>query len=314
MVLKRVFLSLVVCAFGFVMPVFAAEIDDAQNKYLSDVDQLVLNAKASGKVRQDLIDSVLAEAKTNSDKVRAAAADASKIPDLQKAADDAKAKEQSTANKLLGGITMAATGIGGMQLAQGLAERSADEAASAEMTAYLDSIVCGVSGGPTDIKYNAIGQTPPESRQLTDARYNYVALAAKMKTAKESLGMAPGIESELLIDTSKGLYDNAGTDTNGITHHFDTATERADSNSGRNRAIVGGAVLGVGAVGGAVGNWAINGGGAEKIKSITGGDKDSGKSDGKSSGKSDSKGGLGALITGGGASSALGAAKAFLGN
>ena len=51
----------------------------------------------------------------------------------QDAYDEAKATEQSTANKTLTALTTAATGIGGMELAMGLAEQSADKNAANSM-------------------------------------------------------------------------------------------------------------------------------------------------------------------------------------
>ena len=200
------------------------------------------------------------------------------VEDLRKKADEAKAKEQSTANKMLGGLTIGATGIGGMQLMQGLAEKKADEEAAAEMTAYLATIKCGVSGGVQNVKYNQPGKTPEDTRQLVDSRLEYTTIAQKMKSAKENLDLAPGIESELIIDTTQGLYDNAGTDTDGIAHHFDTATERAESGAGKKRAMIGGVLAGAGVIGGVVGNAAINGDGplggiVGKLKDKLGGDK-----------------------------------------
>jgi len=184
---------------------------------------------------------------------------ANDIAELKKKAKDAKDIEQSKANKMLGGITMAATGIGGMQLAQGLAEMKADKEADADMDAYLKTVWCGI-GGMRTVEHNTSGKTPEETRQLVDARLKYAGLAQKMKTAKENLGMAPGIESELIIDTS-ALYQGRGTDTNGIVHHFDTATERKESESGKKRAIGGGIAAGAGVLVGIGGDAIINDGG-----------------------------------------------------
>jgi hypothetical protein len=246
----------------------AQSVEAAQSAYMAAVSKLSDDAKAGGKVKQGLIDSILAQARENSQKTYSS----DEIATLRKEAEDAKAKEQSTANKMLGGLTMAATGIGGMQLMQGMAEKKADEDAAADMAAYLSTIKCGISGGAQGVKYNEAGHTPPETRDLADARLEYTVLAKKIKTAKENLGMQPGIESELVIvDTTKGLYDNAGTDTGGITHHFDTGTERADSGSGQKRMIAGGVAAGAGVVGGVVGNAVIN-------------KKDDGKKDEKGSG------------------------------
>jgi hypothetical protein len=108
-----------------------------------------------------------------------------------------------------------------------------------------------------NVKYNETGALPQASREFDNARMQYLELAAKIKSAKQSLGLPPGIESELIID-AKELYDNAGTDTDGITHRLDTATQRADSKSGEKRAIIGGVVAGAGVIGGLAGNALIN--------------------------------------------------------
>jgi uncharacterized lipoprotein YehR (DUF1307 family) len=250
----------------FCQPLFAgisvAGIDSAKSDYLGSVKKLT-DSYSKKQVKKELLDGVLEQANENAAKLDVVSA---------------KEKEQSQANKMLGGLTMAATGIGGMQLAQGLAEKKADEEASADMAAYLKTITCGISGGARNLKYNDNGTLPPETREIADSRLQYITIAKKMKSAKENLGMQPGIESDLLIDTSKGLYDNAGTDTNGIVHHFDTATERQASGDGKNRAMIGGAVGGLGAIGGVVGNSVINN---------NSGDKSSGGSSG---------GGLGGIL------------------
>lgn len=194
--------------------------------------------------------------------------DQAKVAAAQERFDAAKANENSMANKMLGGATMAATSIGAMQLAQGMTEMNADNAADAEMQSYLSTIICGI-GGAKDVRYNTGGMAPEETRQLADARLKYITLAAKMKAAKENLGMAPGIESELLVDTSS-LYSGRGTDQGGAGGRFDTAAERKeasdnmDKDSAKVRAIAGGAALGVGALGGMLGNELINGETAKK--------------------------------------------------
>jgi hypothetical protein len=200
-------------------------------------------------------DQVKKEAETASKKIYSA----NDIADLKKKAKDAKDIEQSKENKMLGGITMAATGIGGMQLAQGLAEMKADNEADADMDAYLKTVWCGI-GGMRTVEHETSGTTPEETRQLVDARLKYAGLAQKMKTAKENLGMAPGIESELVIDTS-ALYQGRGTDTDGIVHHFDTAEKRKESEEGKKRAIGGGIAAGAGVLVGIGGDAIINDGG-----------------------------------------------------
>jgi len=185
-----------------------------------------------------------------------------RVKEAQEKPDSAKNREQSTENKMLGGMTMAATGLGGMQLGQGLAEKLADDEASAEMKAYLGTIKCGIAGGPRNVGYNAGGETPMESVEMANTRLAYMRIARDMKNAKEALGMAPGIESEAIIDTSS-LYEG-GADAAGA-NRFDTVADRVEASkkmeigSAAFRATAGGAVAGIGVIGGAIGNAKING-------------------------------------------------------
>jgi hypothetical protein len=60
---------------------------------------------------------------------------AAKVNELRDNAQAMKDKERSLENRLLGAAAIGATGIGGMQLASGLAEQSADKAAEQDMAA-----------------------------------------------------------------------------------------------------------------------------------------------------------------------------------
>ena len=131
-----------------------------------------------------------------------------KIAELQDNYDAMKEKEQSTANKLLGAGAMAAMGAGGQMLASSLAEQQADAAAELDMTAYLATFRCdfgqgrNIKGGETDIVL-------PGGNALAPLYTEYVQLAQDLKMRKEALGMAPGIESEEILDKANmGLYDN----------------------------------------------------------------------------------------------------------
>ncbi len=119
-----------------------------------------------------------------------------------------KENEQSTANKLIGAAGIGAVGAGGMQLMQGLAEKNADESAEQDMAAYLATFRCKyadgkmVRGGETDVVL-------PTSAELTTLYTEYMALAADLKLRKENLNMAPGIESEVILNSANiGLYDD----------------------------------------------------------------------------------------------------------
>ena len=149
------------------------------------------------------------------------------IAELQKNADAMREREQSTANKLIGGAAIGAMGIGGMQVASALAERNADSDAEREMAAYLATFRCdygqgmNIIGGETNISV-------PGANVLLPLYNEYTALAADLKLRKESLGMLPGIEAEVILDpATSGLYDNAAT---GITGGAYASVSRALAN------------------------------------------------------------------------------------
>jgi hypothetical protein len=146
----------------------------------------------------------------------------------------------------LGALSIAAMGIGGMQLAQGLSEHKADQEAAADMAAYLDAIRCGVSG-TKNVRYDEVGRTPEDDMDFIQARLEYMRIAQQTKAAKESLGLPPGLEAEVIIDTSS-LYFDRTVNQGGVTNQFSTAQERLDSGSGKKRATIGGAVAGAGLV------------------------------------------------------------------
>ena len=180
----------------------------------------------------------------------------------------AKNRENSTANKILSGLSIGAAGIGGMMLASGLAEQRADENAMRDMAAYIATFRCdygagrNIQGGETEITLPAAN--------LIELKTEFITLAADVKTRKEILGMSAGIESEIIIDSAAtGLYDNAtiGKTDGGyasvyraITDSTSTdATEIAEQTASAEQKTKTGAIVGgVGVVGGAVGNLIIN--------------------------------------------------------
>ena len=176
---------------------------------------------------------------------------------LEENYEDLKANEQSTANKTLTALTTAATGIGGMELAMGLAQQNADKEAAADMDAYISTFRCtygdgkSVKGGPDEIQLPS-GNT----EELMKLRSEYVALAADLKERKEALGLKPGIEAEEILDkTQMGLYDDEFV---GITSgnyeslyrakmlgsEADQAKLDEQAQSAKNRVIAGGVVAG----------------------------------------------------------------------
>ena len=176
--------------------------------------------------------------------------------ELNENLDAMRETEQSLENRMLGGATMGATGIGGQMLASGLAEQSADDAAAMDMNAYLATFKCdygmglNISGGETNI-------TLPGANILLPLRNEYIELATRLRQAKESLGLPLGIESvEILDPTDANLYDNAAV---GVTDYaLDTAAERAASTETDEKIQTGAITAGVGAAAGLVGNLIIN--------------------------------------------------------
>jgi hypothetical protein len=204
-----------------------------------------------------------------------------KVNELHENAQAMKEKETSTANKLLGSAAMGAAGIGASQFFQGQAEQATDAAAEADMRAYLATFICdyGVGiqhqGGETDI-------TLPGGNDMISLYTEYKNIANKLKKTKETLGLAPGIESETMFDKAEaGLYDNASTGkTDGAYASISRALSDKDGadasewneqkSDSASLVKTGGTVAGIGIVGGAVGNLIINKGAAkEKSSEIT---------------------------------------------
>ena len=193
----------------------------------------------------------------------------SEIAVLQQKYEAARANENRLGNRLLGGLTMAATGAGGMMLGMGLAEQKADREAEERMRGYLSTFRCGY-GGAKNIEYSTEATVLPTSSELTNLYAEYVTLANDLKSRKAQLGLRPGIESEAILDSAtSGLYDDvssgraSGTFTSLARAILDPDGEDAQkwaeqTQKSKNLVISGATVGGVGAVGGAVGNLLIN--------------------------------------------------------
>ncbi|MCQ2599238.1 MAG: hypothetical protein MJ187_02555 [Alphaproteobacteria bacterium] len=110
----------------------------------------------------------------------------------------------------------------------------------------------------------------PGGNTLLPLYQEYVALATDLKVRKESLGLQPGIESELILDIAQtGLYDDVsiGRQNGAFTSVADalsnpdsTDSEKwSEQKSDTKKKLTAGAVAtGLGIVGGAVGNAIIN--------------------------------------------------------
>lgn len=187
---------------------------------------------------------------------------------LQDELHQAQMREKSIENKLLSGVTMGATGVGGMMLATGLAEQKADKEAEQSMRAYMASFSCKfgdnrIEGGKTGVELSG-------GNELVALYAEYVNLANSLKERKTLLEMKAGIESESILDNStSGLYDDEND--GGVSGVYTSlARALADPNSEdakqwneqkeqTQNKIKTGATIGIGGAGlGAVGNLIIN--------------------------------------------------------
>ena len=125
--------------------------------------------------------------------------------------------EQSLANRMTSAVSMGATGIGGMMLAQSLSEQRVDKESEQDMDAYLATFRCEYAGG-NPVPGGTIGAQLPADK-LFDLYQEYVTLAADVQEAKSQLGLKPGIESEVVLDKANiALYDDTSTGTTNGTY------------------------------------------------------------------------------------------------
>ena len=199
------------------------------------------------------------------------------MQDAESAYDDASTRETSMENRLVSAGAMAATGLGGMELARGLAEQAADKNAETDMAAYMATFQCKIGDTGNKINGGDMEIATPGANQLINLYQSYVDLAASLKQRKADLGLRPGIEAEVVLDKSAtGLYDDTGTGVNNGTYaslyraamgnqtDIDKLAEQSDVST--RRAQIGGTVAGAGAIGGAIGNSLINGKLSKKIE------------------------------------------------
>ncbi len=204
-------------------------------------------------------------------------AKAKKLADLKQKAEEAKETEQSLENKILGATGMATMGIGGMQLASGLAEKKADEEAETAMRAYLATFTCEYGSGRIAGGESAIEL--PGANALTPLVMQYRELANSLKTRKNALGMQPGIESEEIIDAATaGLYDDKNVGKTGGAYTSLAAALQGDATAAAawdaqkeeaaKKVKTGAITAGVGGAASLIGNVALNGELGEKIKDL----------------------------------------------
>lgn len=201
-----------------------------------------------------------------------------RVDELRENAKKMHDKETSTANKLIGAAGIGATGIGTSQALSALSEQRADNRAEDDMRAYLATIKCDYGTGKT-VNGGDTGIELPGGNELTQYATQYKTLAADLKVRKTALGMSPGIESETIIDAAEtGLYDNAATGkTNGAFTSLSRALSDETSADAQawaqqkantaSKLKTGAIVAGVGAVGSAIANLAVNSGADKQNKS-----------------------------------------------
>ena len=251
--------------------------EEAYKIYKANANDIIKNANGITKSEkanlENLRDTVLTDnpttgqTKTKLTDEEKAAKEA-KVTAAQEKYDDAKEKEQSAENKLLGATTMMATGMGAMELASSMSEQKADQEAEDQMRAYLSTFYCqyGSKRVPGGTKNAEIAG----GNELINLYAQYVNLANDLKSRKAALGIAPGIESEAILDNATaGLHDDesigkrGGMFTSLARALADPTGEDAQKWKAQQeesaKGIKSGAIaLGVGAVGSAVIDLAIN--------------------------------------------------------
>ena len=267
------------------LPTFAADFKDAKTEaeayaiYETKAKEIIQTAQKSGATKSELndlqatVDAVMSkytkvEAKKIETKELTEEEKEARIEAAQEKVDAAKEAEQSAENKLLGATTMMATGMGAMELASSMSEQQADQEAEDEMRAYLSTFYCqyGSKRVPGGTKNAEIAG----GNELINLYAQYVNLANDLKVRKAALDMRPGIESEPILDSAtSGLYDDvsigktSGAFTSLARALADPTGEDAQKWKAQQeesaKGIKDGAIaLGVGAVGSAVIDLAMN--------------------------------------------------------
>lgn len=182
---------------------------------------------------------------------------------VKKAADKS---DQSVMSKVVGSVSTAAMGIGGMELAQGLSEQKSDKAATAEMQNYLSNLYCTYSD--KQVKYGVTDVKIDDGNNLDLLREEFLTKAATLKYTKEQLGLKAGLESEVVFDdAATALYNNQGTSRG--NSKFGRLSEAIMDESGSDAQIIaaqqeksknrvtGGAIAVVGGVAASIGGNAL---------------------------------------------------------
>ena len=242
---------------------------DAANKQVTENITSVTEAQKDGSLDDALEDTTEA---TLSEEDSLA-----QIEELQANADAMREKEQSFGNRMVGGTAMGTMGIGGQMIGSALAEQSADSDAEMDMAAYLATFKCDYGAG-MNIAGGTLNVELPGANILLPIYTEYVTLASDLKTRKEALGMAPGIESNEILDAAtSGLYDNVSTGVTGGAYASiaralmnpegaDAAAWAAQKAETSEQLKAGAITAGVGALVGITGNVLLNEIGPNKVE------------------------------------------------
>lgn len=247
--------------------------------YKTQAEQIIATAEEEGATKSELkdlqatVDAVISkytnvDAKTIKTKELTEEEKEARIEAAQEKYDDAKKAEKSAENKLLGATTMMATGMGAMELASSMSEQKADQDAEDEMRAYLSTFYCqyGSKRVPGGTKNAEIGG----GNELINLYAQYVNLANDLKARKAALDIAPGIESEAILDSATaGLYDDVNIGPRGSMFTSlaralqdptgeDAQKWKAQQEESAKGIKDGATALGVGAIGSAVIDLAMN--------------------------------------------------------
>lgn len=264
--------------------------NEVMKKYDKQIDREEIIA-AQGQVLENIeaLDEVLAEDALKAEKKAEKNQDSepeatlseedslAQIEELQANADAMREKEQSFGNRMVGGAAMGTMGIGGQMIGSALAEQSADSDAEMDMAAYLATFKCDYGAGK-NIAGGTLNVELPGANILLPIYTEYVTLAADLKTRKEALGMAPGIESNEILDAAtSGLYDNVSTGVTGGAYASiaralmnpegaDAAAWAAQKAETSEQLKAGAITAGVGALVGITGNVLLNEIGPNKVE------------------------------------------------
>ena len=179
------------------------------------------------------------------------------VANAQARARAARQREMSLANRMLGGTTMAATGMGGWMWAEGRAQQRVDDRWNDEITAIYASMFCRDGGRATpQVEAGTGAMAPMITVNLVELRYEYMITQADTRLLKAELGLPPGIEAVDIIDTSH-LYAGAAAYFTG-NFNLDTVAERIEAGDAARRANIGMGVAIGGAAAGIAGDAIIN--------------------------------------------------------